>query len=66
MFPLTIPTAEAAVNPRDAVFINLRDTQWPAASEQLLEKAHRASMDGVTFLKKFRWYLNESDLIADP
>jgi hypothetical protein len=66
VFPLTILTAEPAVNPRETVFINLRDTQRAAASEQLLVSPHCAAVDVITLLKKIRWYFDESNSVADP
>jgi len=66
VFPPTILTTETTVNPRQAGFINLRDTKRTTASDQLLVNPHRVTVDVVTFLKKLRRYLNEPDFVADP
>jgi len=65
VFPPTILAPEPALNPREAVFINLRDTKGTTPSEQPLINLHRVSMDVVTFLKKLRGYFKEPDFVAD-
>jgi hypothetical protein len=53
-----ILTSEATFNPRQAIFVNERDTKGTAASEQLFVNTHGVAVDVIAFLKKLSWYVN--------
>jgi hypothetical protein len=65
VLPITAFRRKATADPRDAPFINLRNTKGTTTSQKLLVNPHRVAMDEVTVVKEFRRYSHEPDSVAD-
>jgi hypothetical protein len=66
VFPKTALASEAALNPRQTIFINLAHTMGAAAGKEPLVNLHRAAVDVIAFSEELWGYSDEPDSVADP
>jgi hypothetical protein len=65
IFEATVFAPKSATNPRQLIFVDLKDTSWPAAGNELFVHSHGFGMQTAPRHSVERRQLHEPNSVAD-